>query len=97
MRIWEEQKTLEEEKEAWLEYIDFEISQKMFKRAKLLYERGLISLDKDLQFFLAYLHFLNHTLKDPTLVRAKFEMRLSHCDRSEIVDVMLENAAFEEE
>jgi hypothetical protein len=36
-------------------------------------------------------------LKDPTLVRAKFEMRLKHCDRAEVIDVMLENALFEEE
>lgn len=26
MKIWEDGKTLEEEKEAWLEYINFEIS-----------------------------------------------------------------------
>jgi hypothetical protein len=57
----------------------------------------LISLDRDLQFFLSYLNFLEHTLKDPTLVRAKFEMRLKHCDRAEVIDVMLENALFEEE
>jgi len=36
-------------------------------------------------------------MKDPTLVRAKFEMRLKHCDRVEVIDVMLEQAAFEEE
>jgi hypothetical protein len=40
MNIWSEGKTLEEEKEAWKEYINYEISQKMTKRAKLLYERG---------------------------------------------------------
>jgi hypothetical protein len=69
----------------------------MHKRAKLLYERGLISLDKDFSFFMSYLNFLNHTMKDPTLVRAKFEMRLKHCEKSELVDIMLENANFEEE
>ncbi len=46
---------------------------------------------------MSYLNFLEHTLKDPTLVRAKFEMRLKHCDKSELIDVMLENALFEEE
>lgn len=44
MKIWEEGKTLEEEKEAWNEYIGFEIKEKMFKRAKLLYERGIIPI-----------------------------------------------------
>lgn len=69
----------------------------MNKRARLLYERGLISLDRDIQFFLSYQRFLDTVMKDPGLVRAKFEMRLKHCDRVEVVDVMLENAAFEEE
>jgi hypothetical protein len=31
------------------------------------------------------------------LVRAKFENRLKHCDRYETIDIMLENALFEEE
>ncbi len=43
MKIWEEGKTLEEEKEAWADYIAFEIKEKMPKRAKLLYERGRYS------------------------------------------------------
>jgi hypothetical protein len=54
-------------------------------------------LDRDLQFFLSYVHFIETTLKDPTLVRAKYEMRLKHCDKTEVIDVMLENALFEEE
>jgi len=29
-------------------------------------------------------------MKDPALVRAKFEMRLKHCDKIELIDVMLE-------
>ncbi len=97
MTIWEEQRTLEEEKDAWNQYINFEVEQKMNKRAKLLFERGLISLDRNLEFFFSYLRFLDQHMKDPTLVRAKLEMRLKHCDRREVVDVMLENAAFEEE
>lgn len=36
-------------------------------------------------------------MKDVTLVRAKFENRLKHCDKQETVDIMLENALFEEE
>ena len=55
MKIWERSGTLEEEKEAWVEYINFEISQGMQKRAKLLYERGLISLDKDRHFWISYI------------------------------------------
>lgn len=55
----------EEEKAAWLEYIDFEIEQGQLKRAKLLYERALISLDKDRHFWLAYVRFLEKQMKDP--------------------------------
>jgi len=40
--VWKLGLTREEEKEAWMEYIDFEIAQGQPKRAKLLYERGLI-------------------------------------------------------
>jgi len=36
-------------------------------------------------------------LKDPTLVRAKFENRMKNCDRLEVVDIMIQNALFEEE
>jgi hypothetical protein len=36
-------------------------------------------------------------MKDPTLVRAKFENRLKHCDKFEIPEIMIENALFEEE
>lgn len=85
MKIWEEGKTLEEEKECWIEYINFEISQKMSKRAKLLYERALISLDRDRHFWVSYILFLDKHLKDPALARAKFEHRLKHCDRLEVV------------
>lgn len=65
MSIWEQGKPLEEEKEAWIEYINFEISQGMLKRAKLLYERGLISLDKDRHFWISYIQFIEKNLKDP--------------------------------
>ena len=44
-------------------------------RARLLYERALISLDLDLQFWLSYVNFIHQTLRDPSLVRAKFESR----------------------
>jgi len=36
-------------------------------------------------------------LKDPALVRAKFENKLKHCDKFETIDIMIENALFEEE
>jgi predicted GTPase len=65
MNIWETGGTLEDEKEAWIEYINLEISQNMLKRAKLLYERGLISLDKDRHFRISYIQFIEKHLKDP--------------------------------
>lgn len=55
IRVWQDGLTLEEEKKIWIEYIKFEISQGMPKRAKLLYERGLISLDKDKHFWISYI------------------------------------------
>ena len=69
----------------------------MLKRAKLLYERSLISLDKDMQYWLQYVQFLEKHIKDPQLVRAKFENRLKNSDKTEIIDIMIENALFEEE
>jgi hypothetical protein len=65
MKIWEELRTREEEKEAWQKYINFEIHQGMLKRAKLLYERALISLDKDKNFWISYIKFIERTLRDP--------------------------------
>lgn len=50
--------SLADEKEAWLSYINFEITKEEPMRAKLLYERALISLDLDLQFWLAYIAFI---------------------------------------
>ena len=50
--------SLADEKEAWLSYINFEITKEDPMRAKLLYERALISLDLDLQFWLAYIAFI---------------------------------------
>ena len=50
--------SLVDEKEAWLSYINFEITKEEPMRAKLLYERALISLDLDLQFWLAYIAFI---------------------------------------
>lgn len=69
----------------------------MLKRAKLLYERGLISLDKDKEFWISYIRFIEKYLKDATLVRAKFGNKLKHCDRHEKIDIMMENALFEED
>ena len=50
--------SLADEKEAWLSYINFEITKEEPMRAKLLYERALISLDLDSQFWLAYIAFI---------------------------------------
>ena len=69
-------------------------------RAKLLYERALISLDKDRHFWLSYVRFIEKTLKDPQLVRAKYENRIKlHTGGSkfETLEIMLEQALFEEE
>jgi hypothetical protein len=70
------------------------------KRARLLYERALISLDKDRQFWLQYVRFLEKNLRDPQLVRAKFENRIktsSAGNKYETLELMLEQALFEEE
>ena len=67
--------SLADEKQAWLSYISFEIQKDEPVRARLLYERALISLDLDLQFWLSYVNFIHQTLRDPSLVRAKFESR----------------------
>lgn len=67
--------SLADEKRAWVSYIDFEISKNEPVRARLLYERALVSLDLDLQFWLTYIGFIQNTLKDTSLVRVKFESR----------------------
>lgn len=36
-------------------------------------------------------------MKDPALVRAKFENKLKSCDKLDSIEIMLENALFEEE
>ena len=69
----------------------------MLKRARLLYERGLISLDRDIYFWISYIQFTEKHLKDPALVRAKFDNKLKNCGKLETIDIMLENALFEEE
>lgn len=63
--IWEQGLSRDEEKKAWQEYINFEIKEGQLKRAKLLYERGLISLDKDRHFWLEYVRFIEKQIKDP--------------------------------
>jgi hypothetical protein len=60
----------------------------------------LISLDKDRHFWLQYVRFLEKTLRDPQLVRAKFENRIrtsSAGNKYETLELMLEQALFEEE
>ncbi len=70
------------------------------QRAKLLYERALLSLDSNLAFWLQYVDFIQRSLKDIASVRAKFEARKasgSAYSQGDIVELMLENALFEEE
>ena len=84
--MWEQGLSRAEEKRAWQDYIDFEISaaatssssssDRHHRGAKLLYERALISLDKDRHFWLQYIRFIEKTIRDPQLVRAKFENRI---------------------
>ena len=50
--------SLADEKKAWLDYINFEIAQEEPVRARLLYERALVSLDLDHQFWLSYINFI---------------------------------------
>ncbi len=50
--------SLDDEKQAWLSYIQFEMEKDEPVRARLLYERALISLDLDLQFWLSYISFI---------------------------------------
>jgi hypothetical protein len=69
----------------------------MPKRAKLLYERGLISLDKDRHFWISYIQFIEKNLKDPQFARAKFENKIKTADKYEVIDFMIETALFEEE
>ena len=60
----------------------------------------MISLDKDRQFWLQYVRFLEKNLRDPQLVRAKFENRIrtsSAGNKYETLELMLEQALFEEE
>ena len=60
----------------WKEYIEFEIKEEKFKRAKHLYERALgsrLELFSDFDFWLSYIKFLQEHIKDTTLVRAMFE------------------------
>lgn len=97
MKIFERVGTMEEEKEAWVEYINFEISQGMQKRAKLLYERALISLDNDRHFWISYIQFIEKNLKDPQLARVKFDSKTKSSDKSDLIEYMLEAALFEEE
>ena len=92
--------SLADEKQAWLSYIAFEMQKGEPDRARLLYERALISLDLDLQFWLAYCSFIQVTLKDASLVRAKFESRRASINSQnvgDLVDLMIEHAMFEEE
>ena len=65
LEVWKNGLSREDERAAWQEYIEFEMSQGQLKRARLLYERALISLDKDRQFWLQYVRFIEKSLKDP--------------------------------
>jgi len=56
--IYQSNQSLQVEKQAWLSYITFEINKQEFQRARLLYERALLSLDSDLQFWLLYVNFI---------------------------------------
>ena len=72
----------------------------MPRRAKLLYERALITMDRDRQFWVEYIRFIEKNLKDPQLVRAKFENRLkilALSNKVETLELLMEQALFEEE
>ena len=50
--------SLADEKRAWQTYINFELEKAEPVRARLLFERALVSLDLDLQFWLSYINFI---------------------------------------
>lgn len=56
-------------------------------------------MDKDYKFWLQYVRFLEKTMLDPQLVRAKYEIRLKQVtgNRFEVLELLLEKALFEEE
>jgi len=56
--IYSQNLSLDVEKQLWHNYIEFEKSQNNMQRAKLLYERALLSLDSDLSFWLQYVDFI---------------------------------------
>lgn len=98
--IYQSNQSLQVEKQAWLQYITFEINKQEFSRARLLYERALLSLDSDLQFWLLYINFIQRSLRDVTLARAKFENRkatVGAYNTGDLVELTIENAMFEEE
>lgn len=86
----------------WQEYIEFEIKEEKFKRAKHLYERALGSspeLYKNLDLWLDYIKFLQEHIKDTTLVRAMYEQKFKHSKRmtpKDRVKLLIENGLYEE-
>jgi hypothetical protein len=58
VEVWTSGMSREQEKQAWQEYIEFEVAQGQMKRARLLYERALITLEKDRGFWLQYVRFI---------------------------------------
>jgi hypothetical protein len=56
--IYSQNLSLDVEKQLWHDYIAFEKSQNNLSRAKLLYERALLSLDSDMPFWLQYVDFI---------------------------------------
>ena len=86
----------------WTKYINFEISQEQPRRARLLYERAMASsleAENDTDLWLRYTTFILDHLKDASLVRAKFEQKLTYAgllSAKNQVDLLIESAIFEE-
>lgn len=86
----------------WTKYINFEISQEQPRRARLLYERAMASsleAENDTELWLRYTAFILDHLKDASLVRAKFEQKLTYAgllSAKNQVDLLIESAIFEE-
>jgi len=84
----------------WKSYIEFEIKEEKYKRAKHLYERALGSSASNLDLWLTYIKFLQDHVKDASLVRAMFEQKLKHSKHlspKEKVRLMIENGLYEEQ
>jgi len=64
-RPYEERLIQSSDKQVWLDYINWEVdTNNNLRRAKQLYERALISHNKDIQLWLSYVRFVVMKIRD---------------------------------